>query len=936
MGLQYSLESRQNIQGIPDLTRERLESALTTAAKNAEAQIPAKGGKKKSANTLRRSLAISMMEIPPVLVDHVFDLYKFDASKRPAEILENPTLVEELHKSLLQARQIVDGITKTDVCNGYIFATRKSDPDDKEEAQVPIRESLIYDEFHPFKPNDLENDPQTHVLEFKGYNRTLDEFFSSLEGQKLEARLTERETTAQKRLDAAKQDQAKRIEGLQEVQSLNFRKAAAIEANHERVQEAIEAVNGLISQGMDWVNIGKLIEREIKRHNPVAEIIKTPLKLADNIITLMLAEENATQDEEDDPYETDDSESSHEEDNLEQTSDKAKLPTSGLSVDINLGLSPWSNAREYYEQRRFAVVKEEKTQVQSARALKNTEERINQDLKKGLKQEKALLQPVRQLMWFEKFIWFISSDGYLVIGGKDATQNEIIYKRYLRKGDIYCHADIHGASTVVVKNLAGAADAPIPPSTLAQAGSLSVCTSDAWDSKAGMGAWWVDANQVSKSTSTGDFLPVGNFAIQGKKNFLPPSQLLLGLGIVFRISEESKAKHLKHRLHEDKHGGNSGLDPGSSGHGVDAPQPTDEDGTVGEDDDSETEDMSESGSDDGGNDQRQHNPLHGNDWTSAEEETEEVTDEVSQLAIRDDTENLKGDEDDHEEAGNTGGSEEIENAERVEVVDASLESASVLPTDSAKSTAGSTGKQAAPKRGQKGKAKKIANKYKDQDEEDRAAAEGLIGARAGQERIEAEAKAKADRQAEQEALKVRRRAQHEKQQKDIAAHEEVRRTMMEEGVDDMLDSYEVEAATSLDSLVGTSLPGDEILEAIAVCAPWNALAKYKFKVKIQPGAMKKGKAVKEVLERWKNAAAKKGVVDEKAEDKEKMWPREVELLKAMRPEDVINVVPVGKVRVVAAGGLAAAGGGGGGGGNAKKGGSKAGRGGRGGKGSKRS
>ena len=123
------------------------------------------------------------------------------------------------------------------------------------------------------------------------------------------------------------------------------------------------------------------------------------------------------------------------------------------------------------------------------------------------------------------------------IGGKDASQNEMLYRRYLRKGDIYCHADLKGAPCVIIKNNPSTPDAPIPPATLSQAGSLSVCSSDAWDSKAGMGAWWVTADQVSKSAPTGEFLPMGSFMVRGTKNFLPPAQLLLGLGIAFKINK---------------------------------------------------------------------------------------------------------------------------------------------------------------------------------------------------------------------------------------------------------------------------------------------------------------------------------------------------------------------------------------------------------------
>jgi hypothetical protein len=212
---------------------------------------------------------------------------------------------------------------------------------------------------------------------------------------------------------------------------------------------------------------------------------------------------------------------------------------------------------------------------------------------------------------------------------------------------------------------------------------------------------------------------------------------------------------------------------------------------------------------------------------------------------------------------------------------------------------------APPKRGKKGKAKKIATKYKNQDEEDRLAAQQLIGAAAGLEKAEAEAKAKAAREAELAFQKERRRAQHQRTQKETAEHEEIRRLILEEG-QEVLGQGEEEKMTSFEALVGIPLKGDQILEAIPVCAPWAAMGKYKYKAKLQPGAQKKGKAVKEIMGRWLIDAGGKGKVDERSEDTERMWPREVELLKGWKVEEVTNTIPVGKVRVMMAGGSAGA------------------------------
>lgn len=172
--------------------------------------------------------------------------------------------------------------------------------------------------------------------------------------------------------------------------------------------------------------------------------------------------------------------------------------------------------------------------------------------------------------WFEKFNWCISSEGYLILSGRDAQQNEILFKRYLRPGDIYVHADISGAASCIVRaksptmQATGAAAAaaglgtssgpvkalqqerPISPLAIQEAGVMAVSRSSAWKGKiGGVAAWWVWASQVSKSAPTGEYLTAGSFMIHGKKNFLPPMALEMGFGVMFRLDDASVSRHLK-------------------------------------------------------------------------------------------------------------------------------------------------------------------------------------------------------------------------------------------------------------------------------------------------------------------------------------------------------------------------------------------------------
>jgi hypothetical protein len=215
-----------------------------------------------------------------------------------------------------------------------------------------------------------------------------------------------------------------------------------------------------------------------------------------------------------------------------------------------MGLTAFSNARKYYDQKKTTATKHEKTIEASSKALKSAEKKIRQDLKET--KITASINKIRKPFWFEKFLWFISTEGHLVIAGRDMQQNEMLVKRYLLKDDVYVHADLHGAASVVVKNKPQANGQPIPPSTLFQAGIMSVCQSKAWDAKMVTSAYWVYPDQVSKSAPTGEYLTTGSFMIRGKKNFLPPVQLVYGFGYVFKLDESCIGNHVRGITQEEE------------------------------------------------------------------------------------------------------------------------------------------------------------------------------------------------------------------------------------------------------------------------------------------------------------------------------------------------------------------------------------------------
>ncbi|MCI4350189.1 MAG: NFACT family protein [Thermoplasmata archaeon] len=136
----------------------------------------------------------------------------------------------------------------------------------------------------------------------------------------------------------------------------------------------------------------------------------------------------------------------------------------------------------------------------------------------------------RRRFWFEKFRWFVSSEGFLVLGGRDAGSNEHLVRRYLHARDRYIHADVHGAPSVVVR--AGEVATATPTEvTMREAGQFGVAFSKAW--KVGLAsatAYWVNADQVSKAAASGEFVPRGGFVIHGTRNPLGDLPTELGIG----------------------------------------------------------------------------------------------------------------------------------------------------------------------------------------------------------------------------------------------------------------------------------------------------------------------------------------------------------------------------------------------------------------------
>ncbi|MEM0127144.1 MAG: NFACT family protein [Thermoplasmatales archaeon] len=182
-----------------------------------------------------------------------------------------------------------------------------------------------------------------------------------------------------------------------------------------------------------------------------------------------------------------------------------KFEAEGIPIILKIGKTAGENANEYFEASK--KIKEKLSRV------KPLNERATEEKKE-----------VRRV--FSNYRWFITSDSNLVLAGKDASTNDSVVKRYLGDKDLYFHADLHGAPSVVMK-----VTFPVTDLGIGEAASFAWCMSKAWTNRIGNGSvFYVTRSQVSKTPESGEYLARGAWVIRGKKNYISHLSLELAIG----------------------------------------------------------------------------------------------------------------------------------------------------------------------------------------------------------------------------------------------------------------------------------------------------------------------------------------------------------------------------------------------------------------------
>ncbi|RLF16435.1 MAG: hypothetical protein DRJ97_00895 [Thermoprotei archaeon] len=211
---------------------------------------------------------------------------------------------------------------------------------------------------------------------------------------------------------------------------------------------------------------------------------------------------------------------------VDLSSKKAYAELEGLRAELSLELSAAQNASRLYEE-----AKEDERKATSAeKVLERTMEELEK-VRAGIvkiEEAKRRVEEPRPKPWYYKFRWFISSDGLLVVAGRDASQNEVLVRRYMEPNDIFVHAEVHGAPAVVIK---GAGPNP-PEATVKEAAQFAVSYSRAWrEGRLLADAYWVLPSQVSKTPPSGQYLAKGAFMVRGERNYVRGLPLQVAVGV---------------------------------------------------------------------------------------------------------------------------------------------------------------------------------------------------------------------------------------------------------------------------------------------------------------------------------------------------------------------------------------------------------------------
>lgn len=199
-----------------------------------------------------------------------------------------------------------------------------------------------------------------------------------------------------------------------------------------------------------------------------------------------------------------------------------RMATFDLRKSVN------DNASVYFEKSKKLKNKIEGIERTVSKYVKEKEKLELKEKESAEKTEEVHKLKHRKKEWFEKFRWFHTSKGNLCIGGRDASSNESIIKKYVEKDDLIFHTDMAGSPFFVLK-LSG--KSTVSNDELEEVATATASYSKAWGKGLSESdVFYVKPEQVTKEANSGESLSTGSFVIRGETNYVR-NKMQLAVGV---------------------------------------------------------------------------------------------------------------------------------------------------------------------------------------------------------------------------------------------------------------------------------------------------------------------------------------------------------------------------------------------------------------------
>lgn len=317
---------------------------------------------------------------------------------------------------------------------------------------------------------------------FSTFSEALDEFYTELREEEKEREVEKAETEREEKIERIERQQKAAEEKWTKIAGESREEADLLYRNYTMVQAVLEGIRKAREQGMEWKELKERIKAE---DTPEAEAIKE------------IREKDGT----------------------------VVVEVQGKEIELDFRLSLEENAAKYYEESKWAKGKLGKLEGAREEVMK----KIGAEAP-GPKEEKPKPKKPRG-RWFHKFKWFISSDGFLVVAGRSAAQNDTLLTKYAETQDWVYHADIPGAAFVVIRG----EGKEVPDQTRKEAADFAAANSKAWSRGFGeVDVFCARRNRISKPGG----MPKGSWVYSGEREWFRKLEVKLSVGV--KVGEEAK------------------------------------------------------------------------------------------------------------------------------------------------------------------------------------------------------------------------------------------------------------------------------------------------------------------------------------------------------------------------------------------------------------